>query len=139
MPDPLPVIPLQYATADEARRRPLPAISLGLLWLGWIAGVLTVGAIAFIDVRSVLVAGPIVFVAGLVGLLGGMWVRAMWAIAAGLAHCAVCGFFVALVNLLNWGPDRAREPFLWMGLAYCVLSLPLVALAHARRGRASGG
>jgi hypothetical protein len=137
MADPIPVIPLQYATADS-KPRPLPVVSLVFLWLGWGAGVVTVGIIAWVSVESVLVAGPVIFTAGLVGLLGGVWARAVWATVGGLAHCGVCGLFVALVYLLDWGPGQAREPFLWMGLAYGVISLPVMVLAQVRRG-ADGG
>jgi hypothetical protein len=40
---------------------------------------------------------------------------------------------VVLVNLLDWSPRRATEPFLWIGGLYTVASLPMVMIASRRR------
>jgi hypothetical protein len=131
--DPLPVIPLQYAT-PSAQRRLLPRAIAVFLWMGWGACALAVLLIAAVSVESVLVTGPVLFAFGLLAVLGGIWARSTWGLVAGLGHCAICILFIALVNLLGWSPRTAQEPFLWMGLAYTIASLP-VTLLGARRPR----
>jgi len=133
MADPVPVIPLQYATA-ETRGRRVSAVFVACVAGGWLACGATWLLIWLWDIKVVLVAGPLIFAAGLAGLAGGLRARAAWLLAAGTAHCSVCALFVALVNLLDWGPHQAREPFLLMGAAYCVLALPLTIMTVRRSG-----
>ena len=41
---------------------------------------------------------------------------------------------VALVRLRTWGPDDARDPFTWMGVAYTLVVLaPTVRVLGERR------
>jgi hypothetical protein len=136
MSDPLPVIPLQYATpvAEPHRRRVSAATATVAAWTGWAAAAVAVALIPTVSVESVLVTGPVLFALGILCLVAGLRARRPWAVAAGLGHCAVCTLFVMLVNVLHWGPSRAREPFLWMGALYTAAALPLAILA-ARRTR----
>jgi hypothetical protein len=133
MSNPVPVIPLQYATA-ESRGRRISWVFVACAAGGWVACAATWLFIRFGDIRVVVLAGPVIFAAGLAALAGGLHARAAWVSAAGIAHCSICALFVGLVNLLGWGPSDARQPFLFMGAAYCVLALPLTIVAVCRRG-----
>jgi len=50
------------------------------------------------------------------------------------AHTLLAILFVALVNILNWAPHHAEEPFLWMGRAY-VIGWTLALYTLRRRER----
>jgi len=129
--DPVPAIPLQYATAETGGRR-ISVVFLACAGGGWLACGTTWLLILLWDIKVVILAGPVIF-AGLAALAGGLHARADWVSAAGIAHCSICALFLALVNLLRWGPSDAREPFLFMGAAYCALALPLTVMAVRRR------
>jgi hypothetical protein len=138
MPDPLPAIPLQYATPQTTPRRRSAGAVTWCLWAGWVGCAIAVALIPIAGVESVLLTGPVIFLLGLMAVLGGAWARAPWAVAAGAGHCAACALLVVLVNLLNWSPDRATDPFLWIGGVYTVVSLPMVMFAVRRRHQPIG-
>jgi hypothetical protein len=114
-------------------RRRSAGVVTWCLWTGWIGCAIAVTLIPIAGVESVLLTGPIIFLLGLMAVLGGAWARAPLAVAAGAGHCAACALLVVLVNLLDWSPHRARDPFLWIGGVYTVASLPLVMIASRRR------
>jgi hypothetical protein len=133
-PPPLPVIPLEYAKpADgEARVRPWRLINYSALIAG--AAVTVLGsALIWINVESVLASGPALMLVGFTMLVGGFRRQKPFIWGLGAAHCAVCVLFVALVNLLNWGPRQAEQPFAVMSGAYNLLTLPVAVLAWVRR------
>src|SRR5688500_1027572 len=135
-PAPVPVIPLalDYADATGRRRR---------LWLragryaaafAWLLCAAAWVLLRFVDVETVLVTGPALFLVGTAALTAGLAARRRLLASLGAAHCAVCVLFVALVRLRTWGPDDARDPFTWMGAAYmlAVLAPTVRVLAEAR-------
>jgi hypothetical protein len=130
--EPVPVIPLQYASPASALPR-WSAVIPWCLWAAWLSCAVAVVLIVTVRVESVLITGPVIFFLGLMAIFGGTWTRATWTLLAGVAHCGICALFVMLVNVWNWSPSDAREPFLWMGIAYTMLSLPLTIMGSRRR------
>jgi hypothetical protein len=121
MSDPVPVIPLAYARPDAeppALRgawgravRVCHVLALLCCAVGW-------ALLAFVDVETVVVSGPVLFVLGLVLIVAGGVTRSWRAVGFGAAHVGVCILFVALVNLRHWSPRQAEAPFTIMGSAY---------------------
>ena len=104
--------------------------ALGTLVVGWVACLVALLLIIFVDVESVVGTGPVIFLLGLGTIFVGIRVRhpATWLL--GLTHCAICVLFTALVNGLRWGPSDATTPFTIMGLVYVALTLPPTVLAY---------
>src|SRR5262249_14304906 len=132
MPNP-PAIPLQYATPQAISRRRSAGAVTWCLWTGWIGCAIAVALIPIAGVESVLLTGPVIFLLGLMAVLGGAWARPPWAVAGGAGHGGACGLWVVLVTLQTGPPRRATAPSLWIGGVYTVTSLPMVMFA-ARRG-----
>ena len=122
MGDPLRVIPLEYAKPDDAARRlrRWRWISQCCLILSWVCCAVALALIVYVEVESVLVTGPILFLLGLALLIGGVAMRRPLTASIGAAHCGVCVLFFALVNLLQWSPREAKWPFSVMGAVYTV-------------------
>jgi hypothetical protein len=133
-PVPVPVIPLDYADpAPDRRRRFLlrwsrraAALALFVCAAAWVA-------LRFVKVESVLITGPILFVLGVLTLVGGVITGHRLFTGLGAMHCAVCVLFVTLVNTQRWSPRDAREPFTWMGLAYTAAVTAPTLLACMKR------
>jgi hypothetical protein len=79
----------------------------------------------FARVESVLFIGPVILLLGLLALVGGIVHRAAWIAVVGLWHLVICLLLVALVNLRDWSPSEAKDPFIIMGLVHLILTLPL--------------
>ena len=138
MPDPVPVLALEYAPAsadDRPRWRAVARISLVLAWMTCLVAAFL---IAQVDVESVLATGPILFTLGLIGILAGALTRQRLPLFLGVAHCSVCLLFFFLVLLLEWSPDAARTPFIVMGSLYTLgAGGPTLTLISGARGFAS--
>jgi hypothetical protein len=93
--------------------------------VGWVA--------VMSDVHAVLVAGPVLGCISTAMVIGGLWRRQPWIWGIGLAHGGICLLFVALVNLLHWGPNQAAEPFRALAGVYNLLSVPATVWAWVRR------
>lgn len=87
---------------------------------GLIICLLALGLIIGTDVRTVLITGPLLLGTGLVTAIVAHKARYRAALWIGVAHCAICLLFVTLVNLFDWSPDRAVQPFEAMGTGYTV-------------------
>ena len=124
---PLRAIPLEYAAPPKTHRYWPIILSLSLI-LAAICCVVAWILIVAHDVESVLVTGPILFSLGATALIGGILLKRRGAAGLGAAHCAVCVLFVALVNLMHWGPGQAREPFAMIGLFYSLLVVPMTVI-----------
>ena len=134
MAEPLPVIPLEYEQPSKAEARSRIWRRINCIALPAGGGVALAGWLAVLsDVHAVLVAGPVLFSVGVLMVVGGLWRRQPWIWGLGLAHCFVCLLFVALVNLLHWGPQQAAQPFRALAGTYNLLSVPATALAWVRR------
>jgi hypothetical protein len=134
MAEPLPVIPLDYQKPSEGEARTRLWRRLNRIALVAGAAVALGGWVAVIsDVHAVLVAGPLLLCIAAVMVVGGLWRKQPWIWGIGLAHCGVCLLFVALVNLLHWGPRQAQEPFRTLAAAYNLLSVPVTVWAWVRR------
>ena len=118
MPDPVPVLALEYAPAYADDRRRWRAVARICLVLAWMTCLVAAFLIAQVDVESVLVTGPILFTLGLLALLAGALTRQRLPLFLGVAHCSVCLLFFFLVFLLEWSPQEARTPFIVMGSLY---------------------
>ena len=119
MSQPIPVIPLDYERPVPSPRTPLLA---GLVAVAWVACAVAWSLIAFVDVESVLVTGPVVAVLGVCLALTGASARRPTAVWLGVAHIAVCALFFLLAWGLGWGPRQATRPFAVMGGLYCVVT-----------------
>ena len=95
-------------------------------WLGWLACSFAEGLIAFWDVESVLITGPIILLLGLTTIAFSFAVRYRRLLWLGVANCAICLFFFGLVQVFNWSPVDAAEPFCCLGFAYAFMTLPWV-------------
>jgi hypothetical protein len=118
-PAPIPVLPLEYAPPTDAttRSRTWRRIARVCLAAAWPACVVAVAAIHY-KTESVIGTGPVLFTLGLLTLLGGLFTRDRPVAGVGACHCGICLLFFGLVNLLEWSPDEARNPFLVMGTVY---------------------
>jgi hypothetical protein len=114
---PIPVIPLDYAKPAEAgRRRYLRVaeiVSITACVIAW-------AFLTFVDVESVLVSGPVLFLLGAALFVGGLVHRDRRSVVFGAAHASVCLLFVGLVNLFGWGPSEAKHPFALLGGIYAM-------------------
>lgn len=132
--EPVPVLPLEYAPPVAAGGRAWRRIVLVCL----AAGLLTCAGAAFIiyadHVESVVLTGPVLFVTGLLTLLGGLFTRNRAASVVGAAHCGICLLFLLLVNLRRWSPNDAYVPFTVMGTIYtlAIIAPTLYAFSKAR-------
>jgi hypothetical protein len=118
--EPLPVISLEYAAPDAARRF---AVALPVCEACGIAACAIAFALLFAEVELVLATGPLIFVIG--AAMVGMGVhRRDWArVGLGAGHLGVCALLIGLVNLLNWSPGEAEVPFKWMGGCYLIATV----------------
>ena len=90
-------------------------------------------ALLYVDVESVLGTGPFMLATGIALIVTGKKNRSP-VMLLGIAHTLLAILFVALVNILNWAPHHAEEPFLWMGRAY-VIGWTLALYTLRRRER----
>jgi hypothetical protein len=125
--EPLPVISLEYAPPDAARRF---CVALPVCEASGLAACAIAFGLLFAEVQLVLVSGPLIFVIG--AAMVGMGVhRRDWArVGLGAGHLGVCALLIALVNLLNWSPGEAEFPFKWIGGCYLMAT---VGASVARR------
>ena len=121
MSHPIPVLPLDYAHADATRPHSGRRLRL-LVILTWAACAIATVLIPVVDVESVIVTGPVIFVMGGATLIAGLRVRSPWHEVVGAGHCAICLLFFMFANWMRWGPGEAHTPFALMGLAYTLLS-----------------
>jgi hypothetical protein len=122
MESPRRVIALDYEAFSHSNRRAwhtISAITIGLAWPLALAAWL----FSLYEVETVLVSGPVVFVNGAILTLSSILVRHVWGIVLGTTTCGICILFFTLVNLLNWGPAVAAEPFAVMGIIYLFASI----------------
>jgi hypothetical protein len=83
--------------------------------------IVSVGALVLIptvEVKTVLLTGPILLAAGFATAVAASKAKYHRATLIGLAYCAMCIFLIALVNILDWSPERAVHPFEAMGLVF---------------------
>ena len=121
MPEPIPVIPLDYAHSPGTREGGRWALALRwLLPAGMLCCAVAWGLIRF-EVESVLFTGPVLLGTGVATLLGGLRTRRWLCRVIGAAHCGIVVLFVSLVNVRNWSPGQAELPFTLMGLLYMAL------------------
>ena len=120
MAEPLAVIPLQYAQ-DGITTRPFKWLRRGVL-AAWLACLIASILIVAMDVETVVVSGPVIFLLGLAILITAMRVRSPWHAVIGAGHCAICLLFFMFAWWLDWGPGRASVPFAVMGVVYTLVS-----------------
>jgi hypothetical protein len=119
---------------DPKNGRLLPTLRGGLCaaWMAWAACAVAEALIAFYDVESVIVTGPVIALLGLTTVILGFAGRYMALACLGLANILVCILFFLLVVILEWGPRDAQHPFAVMGAIYTAATLP-VAVWVTRR------
>ena len=139
MAEPVPVIPLDYAPpADPVagrRARRWRFVVRACAVLAAATCVAATALIAFASVESVLATGPVLFVVGLLMVVGAFKQDDLFGWVLGLCHCFVCALFLGLVHALGWGPDDAAGPFLAMRIAYTPVAVAAtLAFLLRRRG-----
>lgn len=120
--EPIPVIPLEY---EPATRKPSRWLDV-LRWLipfTWLTCAIAWLLIVLADVETVVATGPAICSAGVIMMYGALRCRWPAATVLGAAHVAICVLFFALVNLLNWSPGQATQPFAITGGIYTFLTL----------------
>lgn len=131
MAEPIPVIPLTYADpATDGTRR---GGSAGLALLAWAACAVACGLLMAVDTETVMGSGPVIGLLGAWMVVQGVRRRVRRAWILGTAHCAICAFFVVLVNLYRWGPRDAHVPFAVMGVTYTLATAWPTYMIWARR------
>lgn len=100
-----------------------------LLALGVFTACIAWALVAWYDVESVLLTGPLLLAFGLLTVSIGLAVRSWWAMAVGLAHIGTCALLFWLVIQFSWSPGEAREPFMGIGAIYLVTVASFSALA----------
>jgi hypothetical protein len=121
MSEPIPVLPLEYEQVDATRAHAGRWLRL-LVVLSSAACAVATALIPVVDVETVIISGPVIFVMGAAILIAAMRVRSPWHAVLGAGHCAICLLFFMFANWMGWGPPEARVPFAIMGLAYTLLS-----------------
>jgi hypothetical protein len=140
VPEPVPVIPLDYAapaeTAAERRRRVALRIARACAPGAWLWALAAWGMVASGEVKTVLFTGPVLTAAGTAMLVAGAVARRPSFAALGAVHVALCVLLAVLVNVNRWGPSAARQPFTVIGGAYLVASTvaTILVLAKTRPG-----
>jgi hypothetical protein len=122
MSEPVTAIPLQYQTPIETPRRRWLSIAWWAVLIAWPA-CLVAWIFIFVDTETVVGTGPVIFLLAILAVIGGIVHRDWWLMVVGLWHAAICLLFVALVNLRNWSPEMAHNPFLVMGAFHLFLTL----------------
>jgi hypothetical protein len=142
VPEPRPVIPLEYAdhTADRAERRRRVWLRVGRIcsFGAWMWALAAWAVVFRIKVESVLFTGPVLCVLGLAIVLAGVLAHQTLFLALGAAHCALCVLFAVLVNVNHWGPGAAHRPFVLLGALYLLAAVVPTHLASRERPADSG-
>ncbi len=119
-------VALERAAAHRRMFPPLALCSLGYV----LAYIVSLGA-----VESVMGSGPLLFGLGLWLLSRGRRAQSAAAGVLGAGLCVLTVSLVAVVNVLDWSPVDAREPFALIGAAagIAVVVLAVFALREPRR------
>lgn len=117
--EPTPVIPLPYAHIGP----PAPALLRLRIVAATASAVCLIATVLIItvDVESVVITGPLIFILGVLLLIRAVRANAPRYMILGALHCAICLLFFMLVQLLHWGPPDASKPFAVMGTLYTIL------------------
>ena len=86
--------------------------------------------IVIIDVESVLVTGPIIFVAGAAMIYWGAKHRSTIHVILGGFHCAICLLCFVLAFVFHFGPQEATKPFGFIGMVYTPAIAAATVIAH---------
>ena len=140
MAEPVPVIPLGYAQPEPGPppvwgrfARIVQGLALAWCVIAWIL-------LTFVEVKSVIITGPVLGVMGALLVGFGVLGRRAGTVGVGAAHAGICLLFAGLVNLLNWSPDEAEAPFSVIGLLYVAAALVVAGRwAWRRRARIEAG
>jgi hypothetical protein len=94
----MPVIPLQYAPASESAADADHRLRWWVV-AAWLACAIAWVLIIAVDVESVIVSGPVIFLIGGWILYRAIRLRSPAHAVLGSTHCAICMLFVMLVQL----------------------------------------
>ena len=121
MAEPRPVIALDYAPPSPRATiwRAIVRWTVPLSWLCCVVGTFAI----LVEVESVLVSGPVLFVLGLLTLIGGKMTGRRWVTGLGWGHVGICILYVGLVNLRGWSPSEAEAPFAVMSIVYTLATV----------------
>jgi hypothetical protein len=133
MPEPLPAIPLQYAAPAPPRKERAALSACHVFALAACAA--TWLLILLVNVRVVVLAGPVIALAGVAVLTLGVIARERAKAMLGLAHVTLCFSLYLIVNLANWSPDDAQGPFAMIGGLYTLSAVAASAFLAARERR----
>jgi len=142
MSEPVPVLPLEYAHHDAAGSAgPRGKWLRRLVAVTWLACAVATVLIGSVDVETVIVSGPAIFLLGTTMLIVALRARSPWYAVVAACHCAICLLFFMFANWMRWSPDRAARPFLVMGSIYTLISgaasMPLLTRPKRMAGATS--
>src|SRR5262249_17153687 len=125
---PPPPLPEADPDAPEipARLRPSePAVNLHLRVACLLQGIGVLVALyaAVVEVRSILLSGPLLSLAGLYLAGVSLWRSFLPGIAAGLSALGVSVLCFGLIVGFRWGPDQAAWPVRLLGSVYALVMI----------------
>src|SRR5512133_3736269 len=88
--------------------------------------------VMFLEVETVVVSGPILFLVGVVIIIGSRRLSFRLGVLIGVAQVLIVLLFDGLVIVLNWGPSAAEKPFRIMGAIYVLILFPVSLRAWDR-------
>ena len=119
-------------TDDEVMNRRGWRRILRVLLLANVVGTVVAYVVMLEEVETVIVSGPLLFLAGAITLFIARTLKYALGIAVGGAQIGICLLFVSLVNILRWGPSAAEGPFKLMSILYMAGALPAAVAAALR-------
>lgn len=117
-----------YDTPSAINNSPIKIIASGnieLMTLVQIGAIIFALIFAFIEIRSILLTGPILSAIGGVIAWFSYQCRSRLSVIWGLSGVAITLLCVSLVVVFGWSPDQAETPIRLIGLIYTIAILPV--------------
>ena len=83
--------------------------------------------------ESIVITGPLLFLAGLLLAINSLWRRDAAGLALGGSAIAFCCLIVFLINFNQWGPPQGDRPISILGYCYAAFAFPFGAVAILSR------
>ena len=132
-----------YESPTRTNHNPITIITAGnieLMTLIQIGAMLFALIAVFIEIRTILLTGPILSAIGGVIAWSSYQYRSRLGMIWGLSAVTLTLFCLSLILIFGWSPSDAQTPIQIIGLIYTILILPiaLTILLHLRRKNPSG-
>ncbi|MBI4853952.1 MAG: hypothetical protein HY819_19315 [Acidobacteria bacterium] len=132
-----------YESSTRANPSSMTIITAGnieLMTLIQIGAIVFALIAAFVEIRTILLTGPILSSIGGVIAWTSYQYRSRLGMVWGLSAVAITLFCLGLILIFEWSPSDAQTPIQIIGLIYTILILPitLTILLHLRRKNPKG-